>query len=345
MVPLRDLVQKDTYLDSPEFSDEFLLPALAAGHNVTLVTAFAPSYLFRLINDLYSSPEIEPGLLRVVFCVPLLGDMNLSKARLLSKYFSAFASTHQEVRVFIKGLQSLSAEGNVQVSALFSTQATMLTPSCIGIVESGEYSSQDLISLVDPLAEDFNSPITVGRSWDQNSEEFQDVKRAVTKALFENFSNILRVTPSELLQLVDEIAIKGYPRLDVSGGGAESSVNLPSRSSSPGKTKKKGDSDLNDEELEDELELEFLVSTSFEDEEIDELLRDVSWRDFTSQSESLDEFLGFDVDFVDFSRGSFERSHAGPMAYDLAELLGNGIAVCWCGQEYDRSDGCPESFY
>jgi hypothetical protein len=345
MEPLRNLVQKDSFVDNPEFSDEFLLPALASGHSVTLVTAFAPSYLFRLISDLYQSPEIEPGLLRVVFCVPLLADMDLPKARLLSKYLSAFASTHHEVWEFLKGVKSLSGEGNVQISALFSTKATMLTPSCIGIVESGEYSSQDLISLVDPLAEDFNSPITVGRSWDPNSEEFQDVKRAVTKALFENFSNNLRVTPSELLQLVDEIIIKGYPRFDVPGGESEGSVNLPTRSSSPGKTKKKGQSKLYDQKLEEELELEYLGSTSFDDEEIDELLREVSWRDFTSQSESLDEFLGFDVDFVDFSRGSFERSHAGPMAYDLAELLGNGIAVCWCGQEYDRSDGCPESFY
>jgi hypothetical protein len=344
MEPLRNLVQKDAYADSPEFSDEFLLPALAAGHNVTLVTAFAPSYLFRLINDLYQSPEIEPGLLRVVFCVPLLADMNLPRARLLSKYLSAYATDHQEVRVFLKGIQSLSSEGNVQVSALFSTKATMITPSCIGIVESGEYSSQDLISMVDHLAEDFNSPITVGKSWDPHTGEFQEIKRAVTKALFENFSHNLRVTPAELLELVDEIVVKGYPRLDVSVG-SESIVNLPNRSSSPGITKKKGRSKLDDEELGEEFEDDDLDSTSFDEEEIDELLREVSWRDFTSQSESLDEFLGFDVEFVDFSRGSFERSHAGPMAYDLAELLGNAIGVCWCGQEYDRSDGCPENFY
>lgn len=351
MQPLRSLLGKGVYQDAPEFSDELLLPALAAGHNVTLVSAFAPSYLFRLISDLYQSPAIEPGILKVVFCVPFIDGVDISKARLFSKYLCAFSEDAEEVKLFLQGIRSLSQEGNVQVSALFSTSSRMLTPSCLGVIESGEYSSSDLISLVDLLAEDFNSPISTANSWDSESKEFSDVKIAVRKALVENFPNILRATSSEVLSLIDEIILKGYPRFDARSNSIEPEENGRKRSSSPRKTRKK----RVDEEAqkvseegeiyeEDEFD-EVAILGPLSDEDIDAMLDEISFRDIAYLSETLDEFLEFDLNFGDLADVDFKRRHAAPMSSDLVEMLGHGVAVCWCGEEYERSEGCPGGLY
>jgi len=226
----------------------------------------------------------------------------------------------------------------------------MLTPSSIGIVESGEYLSQDFFSFVDLLAEDFNSPIKISGSWESDSSELEEVTRAVTKALFENFSSILRVTPAELLIFVDEILAKGYPKFDIPSGDQDSNGVGSQRSSSPRKTKKikktsKKEIDL-DDDIEDEDDLYDLQSyLPIDDDDIDDLLREISFRDNLFQAESLEDFLGFEIDITTQYRDSYESRHAGPMAFELSELLGHGVAVCWCGEEYERSEGCPENFY
>ena len=59
----------------------------------------------------------------------------------------------------------------------------------------------------------------------------------------------------------------------------------------------------------------------------------------------LDEFLGIPLGLeIDYENQN-QRRHSGPMPVYLAEMVGYGFDVCWCGADYDRSAGCPEYIY
>ena len=78
MLQFRSIVTQDVYPDAPGFSDEVLLPAIKSGNSVTMLTAFTPSYLVRLVRELSKYPKRSDGVLRLVFCVPVLTGSGLS---------------------------------------------------------------------------------------------------------------------------------------------------------------------------------------------------------------------------------------------------------------------------
>lgn len=214
MKELRQLVAQSVYADEAYFSDQLLLPALAEGHHVTLVTAFVPSYLMRLVEDLASSPEIEPGKLTVILCVPFSSSEAVSEARLLSRYISLSGASLTEAKTLLESAADLALEGSLRLGALFSKQDQLLTPSCLGIIESGVPGSSEMVSLVDSTPGDLNSPIAIQGSWEPSLETLDKILRVVVAALNKEFPNLLRKSHQQVFELIRQIRDKGLVKQD-----------------------------------------------------------------------------------------------------------------------------------
>ncbi len=335
MKQLRELVAQSVYADEAHFSDQLLLPALAAGHHVTLVTAFVPSYLIRLVEDLASSPEIEPGKLTIIFCVPSKSNEQVSEARLLSRYITLSANNFLEVKSFLDSSLSLAREGGLRFGALLSREDIVLTPSCIGVIESGGASSNDLLGFTDTTAGDLNSPIPVQGSWGDESDLLEAVLKVVSSALNRAFPNLLRKSHQEVLGLIHEIREKGYPKHDF--------PESQDRELGQEKTRKKPAKVIVNE-VEPADEDDDIAPTLEEDFAIERILREVFLREAGFQGEELSAFLGeasFESSFVfDWD----ERQHTPPLGIDILEVVGRGYAACWCGESFDREQGCPERY-
>lgn len=335
MNQLRELVAQPVYSDEAHFSDQLLLPALAAGHHVTLVTAFVPSYLMRLVDDLASSPAIEPGKLTVIFCVPSNSKEQVSEARLLSRYISLSANNFFEVKSFLDSSLSLARGGGLSFGALLSKEDQLLTPSCIGIIESGEPNSNELLGFTDTTAGDLNSPIPVQGSWVDNTDLIESVLGVVSSALNRAFPNLLRKSHQEVLALINEIREKGYPKHDfpTSPGpdlGAQKSRDRPRKEIQK-------EVHYSDEDGAYEPGLE-------EDFGIERILREVFLREAGYEGEELASFLGEPSFEATFPFDWEEREHTPPLVPDLLEVVGRGSTSCWCGESFDREQGCPERY-
>ena len=336
MKQLRELVTQPVYSDEAHFSDQLLLPALAAGHHVTLVTAFVPSYLVRLVEDLASSPEIEPGKLTVIFCVPSKSKEQVTEARLLSRYISISASSFLEVKSFLDSSLSLASEGGLRFGALLSKEDHLLTPSCLGIIESCEPSSDELLGFTDTTAGDLNSPIPVQGSWADEENLIGAVLKVVSSALNREFPNLLRKSHQEVLGLIHEIREKGYPKHDF--------LQSPDRELGGEKTSKKPTKGVVKEvpvaeggdDYEPALEEDFAI---------ERILREVFLREAGFQGEELTAFLGEPSFGATFTPDWDERQHNPALGMDLLEVVGRGYASCWCGESFDREQGCPETYF
>jgi hypothetical protein len=344
MTDLRSLVSQDTYQDDPSFSDQLLLPAIATGQSVSLVTAFAPSYLYRLVGDLASSPEIEPGKLSVTFCVPLSLGSGLSKARLLSRFLSAFAEDAQEVKTALEAMLQLVKEGGLTLGALYSSDSKLLTPSCIGVVESGVPGSNDYLGFVDFSAGDLNSPIDINASWDADSGGLGSVTQIVVDAKSRDYSHLERLPHSDVVALLKEVLQNGYPKRDIAArDGDRVKQAKPKKEKAPVRTRKtlidEGPKDWEVFALEDEL--------SYEDQEFELLIGDLGKYSNRRGSGYLYDFLGDpdlgeEVAYLDLS--DERRNHVGPLPSVVASMVGNGFAECWCGELFDRLAGCPSNY-
>ncbi len=338
MGSFRQLAQRSIYADEPHFSDELLLPALVAGHHVTLVTAFLPSYLMRLVSDLAISKQIEPGKLTVVFCVPFNATEKLSHARLISNYLSVLAPNATEVRSFLDNCLKLAHDGSLRFGSLMSKESQLLTPSCCGLIESSEPSSSDMLSFIDATAGDHGSPITVSSSWELPMDQSTSVLRVVSNALNSVFPNLLRLSHEEVLDIFSEIRKKNYVRFELAETDSDSlgiSEEVTAAQSS--------------EELDSEQawELSFDINEDLDEEsyEIARILREVNLRELGFEGEDLAAFLGEPAfqEFEDFE--SPERQHVPPLDFEVAEWLGRGFATCWCGTTFPRESGCPERYW
>jgi hypothetical protein len=335
MKQLRELVTQPVYSDEAHFSDQLLLPALAAGHHVTLVTAFVPSYLMRLVDDLASSPEIEPGKLTVIFCVPSKSKELVSEARLLSRYISLSANSFLEVKLFLDGSVRLAKEGGLRFGALLSKEDHLLTPSCLGIIESGESNSNELLGFTDTTAGDLNSPIPVQGSWVDNTDLIESVLRVVSSALNKSFPNLLRKSHLEVLGLIQEIREKGYPKHDF--------PQSPGRAEGGQKSRGKPSQAIT-REIDEADGFSDYEPTIEEDFAIERILKEVFLREAGYEGEELAAFLGEPGFENSFSLNWEVREHTPPLVPDLLEVVGRGYTSCWCGESFDREQGCPERY-
>lgn len=160
------------YPDAPYLSDQLLLPNLAAGFDINLVSSFAPSYLFRLLRDVAESPEIEPGFLNLTFFVP--GGVT-SKAEGIARfrhYLLKYAESEGAVAQFIEDIRAVVDEGQLAISLLFGAQRRPLTKGCLGVIsyrpaggEATNAYTSDFVTFVDAKGGDFNSPVHPKKSW------------------------------------------------------------------------------------------------------------------------------------------------------------------------------------
>jgi len=329
---------KPVYDDAPWLSDQLLLPQLARGFDVHILSAFAPSYVFKLIEDVASSKEIEPGFLNFVFFVP--GEMAVRSESIarFHKYLLTYAS-HWEVSNFVSNSLLLIEEarehevGGLQIQVLHTSQKRPLTKSLAGVIVD-QASPEDYVSFVDARGGDNNSPVQISRSWELD-ESFvaQEVLGKVAAALNNEQPRASLLGPKELEEWL--IYLANYYE-----------TNPPVRPIEPkGKSKPGADVDQDDEEDEDEIDLESV------EEIVDDLFLDhlLNLDDFNNEDkygwfgESEDDFDLGPVT-VRTNRESALHGHIPPLDPFLASVLSSsdGIARCVCGQKFIRAFGCDE---
>jgi len=322
----RDSFTQSKYEDAPHLSDQLLLPNMAKGHDVHLFSAFAPSYVFRLVADLASSPEVEPGFLSITFFVP--GDLTLRSTGIarFRNYLVKYASSEEEVASFVDHVLKLAEEGaesnvgGIRVSILHTSQKRSLTKGCLGIISSSE-TPEDYVAFADERGGDYNSPVRPLKSW-EDSVFFaaEDVLRKVVEASSGSHPRGTLVSDQETLDWFTYLSNWYVENPPVKPELLESEV----------------DSEENaDEEVEPEDEfLGYLQELpDFEDEE------NYGW--FGIESESEEFFVPGNYGVVVASQ-DIEFGHIPPLPVSIADLVGPAQAKCPCGRTIVRAYGCDQ---
>lgn len=314
---------KPFYDDAPWLSDQLLLPNIARGHSIHVLSAFAPSYLFKLIDDLAGTQEVEPGFLNVVFFVP--GDLSIRSQSIarFKKYLLTHSDDWNVAKFVANSLQLIkeareSEQGGLQITVQHTTQRKPLTKSLAGIIVDLE-NPDDYVSFVDTKGGDLNSPVQVNRSWD-NEEEFaaQEVLGLVASAVNNENPRASLVIPTEVEEWLIYLAnfYENNPPVDPESlTAAEEDV----------------DEDEDEDELTDDFLEHLLNLEEFEDEE------KYGW--YGSEGDEFD--LGPVT--VDVSSDKALHGHIPPLEPIAANFVGpNAVARCVCGSKFIRTNGCEE---
>jgi hypothetical protein len=322
---------KPVYDDAPHLSDQLLLPQIVRGRDIHVLSAFAPSYLFKLIEDLAESKEIESGFVNIVFFVP--GDMAVRSESIarFHKYLLSFASPW-EVSHFVSNCLQLIDEareneaGGLQIQILHTSQKKPLTKSLAGIIVD-QANPEDYVAFLDAKGGDFNSPVQLHRSWEMDEEFYaQEILSRVAAALNNDHPRAALLGSRELEEWL--IYLANYYE-----------TNPPPRPK-PLELDEVGDED----EADDDIGLEELDEV--EEQFLDHLL---NLEDFSNEEkygwfgDSEDAFdLGPVTVVVD--REAAIHGHIPPLDPYLASVLSSseGVARCMCGQKFVRAYGCDE---
>lgn len=356
----RDQFLEPKYDDAPHLSDQLLLPNLALGHSVYLLSAFAPSYIFRLVEDLAKSPEVEPGFLNIVFFVP--GDLALKSSGIarFRNYLLNYAESEAQVADFVNSALQVIDEGNTQgvgglnISILHTSQKTPLAKGCMGVITSGE-DQRDYVTFVDAKGGDYNSPVRPKKSWiNEDFFEAEGVLSKVVEASGGNHPRGMFVSGSEALDWLTHLAnyYSDNPPApaDVESDGYVSIEEIVAEAA------KQVDLEMAQLDVRDnKISTNTSIGTSDEDE-----TEDVGEDDFLEYLLELDEFQdednygwfdGSDT-FEDFiPAGDFGvvveakeaiDGHIPPLPASIADLVGPARAQCPCGEVFIRAYGCPE---
>ena len=317
-----------TYPDTPYFSDQVLLPGVASGVNVTVVSGFLPSYVIRLVSDVAKSPEVEPGQIDLTFCIPGQGIKHETDAVRLARYLSAF-NEKSSVEEFVIQALRLADEGGLTFNFLIADAGSNLTRASLGLLhEPGNLS--EYVAFVDEQAGDSNSPVRIARSWTQGSES-QAAERLddlISAAVNDTWDRIRRVASADAAALLREIATKDLLSVETEVPPTQPIITKPTR-----------------------------VEIADEDEDADDFIDDVD--ELNEEFEELSSFLESYSDDAeeminlyvmggriprswDFSRdiGLRPVEHALPFPEAYADILSDFEGTCKCGLTYDRRYGC-----
>jgi hypothetical protein len=356
----RDQFLEPKYDDAPHLSDQLLLPNLALGHSVYLLAAFAPSYIFRLVEDLAKSPEVEPGFLNIVFFVP--GDLALKSSGIarFRNYLLNYAESEAQVADFVNGALKLIEEGNtsgvggLNISILHTSQKTPLAKGCIGVITSSE-DQRDYVTFVDAKGGDYNSPVRPRKSW-RNDDFFEaeGVLAKVVEASGGNHPRGMFVSGVEALDWLTHLAnyyldnppapapinIEGY--ISVEDIVAEAAKQLDWDVAQEGvrdnqHSRNTAIADSDEDETEDDDEdnfLEYLLELDeFQDED------NYGWFD---GSDTFEDFIPAGDFGVVVEAKEAVDGHIPPLPASIADLVGPARAQCPCGEIIIRAYGCPE---
>jgi hypothetical protein len=321
---LKQFDLEDTYSDSPQFANELLLPALEAGRDINLVSAFAPSYLFKLVRNLASRKDQIPGYLHLTLFVR--GDLKLKSEGIarLKHYLGRYAENEVQVAQFVEDcLKLLTATSNkcFELSVLHAEQKKPVTKSLMGVIFNVS-TWPDMVTFIDAKAGDFNSPVSPKRSW--LDEEYLET--------LETYTKVRKLTSGEQGRLVGEQELVSW--LEYLSDWYEK--NPPTQ----------------EEEEEEELE-ELEDEQIFErQEDFIEFLQDFGEFQKEGSFEYGDEPAN-EFDWDDwFDRGGKEaevfpseavNGHIPPILGNFnAQVLGTAKATCVCGQVFTRIYGCSK---
>lgn len=358
----RDQFLEPKYDDAPHLSDQLLLPNLALGHSVYLLSAFAPSYIFRLVGDLAKSPEVEPGFLNIVFFVP--GDLALKSSGIarFRNYLLNYAESEAQVADFVDSALQVIDEGNTQgvgglnISILHTSQKTPLAKGCMGVITSSE-DQRDYVTFVDAKGGDYNSPVRPKKSWvNEDFFEAEGVLSKVVEASGGNHPRGMFVSGAEALDWlthlanyysdnppapapaqveseeylsVEETVAEAVTKVDWESPQADLSDNSFSRNTAL------ADSDVDEtEDVEEDNFLEYLLELEeFQDED------NYGWFD---GSDTFEDFIPVgDFGVVVEAKEAID-GHIPPLPASIADLVGPARAQCPCGEIIIRAYGCPE---
>ena len=322
----RDTFIQSKYEDAPHLSDQLLLPNIAKGNELHLFSAFAPSYLFRLLTDLAKSPEVEPGFLSITFFVP--GDLTLRSSGIarFRNYLLRYADSEQDVSLLVNHVLQLAEEGTkgevggIRVSILHTSQKRALTKGCIGVISSSE-TPEDYVAFADERGGDYNSPVKPLKSW-EDSDYFaaEDILRKVIEASTGRHPRGTLVSDQETLDWFTYL----------------SNWYLENPPVQPETLEREAESEVTedeDEELEDEFLGYLRDLADFEDEE------NYGWFGIEDETEEL--FVQGNYGVVVPSE-EIELGHIPPLPSSIADLVGPAQAKCPCGQLIVRAYGCDQ---
>ncbi len=307
------------YADSPHLSDQMLLPNLLDGHEIRIVSAFVPSYLFRLLRDLASTPEIEPGELFLNFY--LAGDLTIKSEAIarFRRYLCAYAEDEVQVAQFVEDAIQLIDEGGLSLSSLHGGNPRSFTRSCLGVVTPSDPNDDtgDFVGFVDAKGGDFNSPVSPKKSWqDEDYFEAQSILEKVIEMYSGNKG--LLISTDEMLEWL-ELVSDWYRN------------NPPVPQQLP------------------EITLEGLLDVP-EDDEFYKYLKSrpdfVGENRLTYEKEALEEFFDWDEWLLKGFKAEVlpeeaVYGHIPPITNSAAVFLGSAKSECICGKVFTRIYGCP----
>lgn len=302
--------QFSRYEDAPELSDQLLLPNLAIGNNIFLVSAFVPSYVQRVVRDLATSPEIEPGHLSITFYVPGNLVRESEGIERFRTYLVTGCGSLDAASEFVDDCLQLIEEGGLSVQVTHGPGKNKAVKGCFGVFT--DPSSEDYVAIEDSRGGDFNSPIHPLRSWVP-----EQVDRA-EKVLWR--TNVVLEGSRQGLYLVDWQNSARWLSLI---------SKWFDKSAEEQQSEKGTDADgLEDSFDEDEFFAQFL-----------DVEEDVGWN---NDEEMFDLESFFSAGYsVPVTETDVEGHHIPPLPENIANIVGLASAECPCGLKFLRVNGCP----
>lgn len=319
------------YDDAPDFAERLLVPLLTSGHDIHMVSAFIPSYVYRLFRFLNTSHTAPTGMLRITLYVPF--DLSVKSKSLirLAQYFEEFHAHEDHVHEFTRDGLELFENDTISISFAHSESKRQLARGCAILAIDG-VTRADYVSLVDSKGGDWNSPLLPQRSWvEHEHDKATSVLDSIVSFTQGQRKNIRLINGHASKELVSSIA----EALDSRSVSREKTA-LNAQSDNT------GDSEYIDDEFLDlslenyffELdELGHIVPTTEEDS----LEEDFSELQRIEELLELSEGLRTEVNYSDIVDG-----HAPPLPIYLSNYYPVLYATCPCGLVFNRAEGCPD---
>ena len=313
--------------DSPKFADEFLFPAVQAGFHLALISPFVPSYAFDLLKRL-DDGEFEEASLTITIVVQR-GVQDIELYDLIDFALSRYLDDSHPLGQLKGTLTSLINKKVVELQFIFSSTGKELSSTCKGILVTKSSLDRRYVAFHDELPGDFNSPISLLPSWEQETAELarriQDLQYVIQLNATKNSTEQTKKYISTLLQ-----------------------------DHKPKRAKKSKTREI-EYELDDGLDEDYTES-DFSDLETPKLTQWLSDSYthapslFYDDSVSLEEYIfynfdenssiwdGEQFDLDTYFVTTIENAHVG-FIEDLDEEIS-----CWCGRTFAAYKGCPESY-
>jgi hypothetical protein len=312
------------YPDAPNLASKLLIPALDSGKQITMVSAFAPSYVFGVVRELAARKSPTDGYLQVTFFVK--GDLRLKSEGIarFKNYLSRFAENEVQVAQFVEDCLTLltsDASKSFELKLLHSDQKKSPTKSLFGVIHDEE-SWPDMVTFIDAKAGDFNSPVVPKRTW-VNEEYLESL---------DTYTRVNSLVTGEKGLLVGEQEVVSW--LEYLSEWYESNP--------PVIDDDDDDDDDDEEDLDDNQILDVESSLIEFLQDFGEFQKEDQFEYDDSNFEALD-WDDWDGGWAEVFASEAINGHIPPITSHFNALtIGVAKSVCVCGQVFTRVHGCPK---